>query len=45
MVRLPEDVRQRIMVVAGKSQMAVFIREAIERELHRREREAKRPGA
>jgi predicted DNA-binding protein len=37
-VRLSDDVRQRIEVLAGKNRMAEFIREAIERELKRREK-------
>lgn len=41
-VRLTAEVMQRIEVVAGKNRMAAFIREAIEAELERREREAKR---
>ncbi len=40
MVRLTEDTRQRIEAVAGKNRMAVFIREAIDNELERREAEA-----
>ncbi len=39
MVRLTDDVRQRIEAVAGPNRMAVFIREAIEAELKRRERQ------
>jgi predicted DNA-binding protein len=39
-VRLPEDVRERIRVLVGDSGMAQFIREAVERELKRRERKA-----
>jgi predicted DNA-binding protein len=38
LVRLTEDIRQRIEAVAGPNRMAVFIREAIENELKRRER-------
>lgn len=37
-VRLDADTRARIEAVAGKNQMAAFIRSAIERELSRRER-------
>lgn len=40
MVRLTEDTRQRIEAVAGKNRMAVFIREAIDNELERREAKA-----
>lgn len=42
MVRLTEETRRRIEAVAGQHRMAEFIREAIEAELVRREREAKR---
>lgn len=42
MVRLTEDTRQRIEAVAGKNRMAVFIREAVERELERREKAARK---
>ena len=37
-VRLSEEVRERIRALVGDSGMAQFIREAIERELKRRER-------
>lgn len=37
-VRLPNDALERIEVLVGKNQMAAFIREAVERELKRRER-------
>ena len=37
-VRLPEDFWQRIEALVGKNKMAEFIREAVERELKRRER-------
>lgn len=37
-IRLPKDVRDRISALAGKQGMAAFIREAVERELKRRER-------
>lgn len=37
-IRLPFDMRARIEAVAGENRMAVFIREAIEAELIRRER-------
>lgn len=39
LVRLTADTRSRIEAVAGPNRMAVFIREAIENELKRRERE------
>ncbi len=42
MVRLTEETRQRIEAVAGRNRMAEFIREAIEAELTRREREMRR---
>jgi len=38
MVRLTEDVRQRIEALVGPNQMAAFIREAVEAELRRREK-------
>jgi hypothetical protein len=38
LVRLTKDIRQRIEAVAGPNRMALFIREAIENELKRRER-------
>lgn len=37
-VRLPLEVFDRIEAVAGKNQTAAFIREAVDRELARRER-------
>lgn len=37
MVRLTEDVRSRIEAIVGPNRMAVFIREAVEAELARRE--------
>lgn len=40
-VRLSEEVRERIRALVGDSGMAQFIREAIERELKRRERESR----
>jgi metal-responsive CopG/Arc/MetJ family transcriptional regulator len=45
-VRLPEGVPERIDAVAGKNRRAEFIRDAVERELSRREkrREAFRPS-
>ena len=42
MVRLTVAVRQRIEALVGPNRMAVFIREAVEAELKRREREAER---
>lgn len=42
MVRLTEETRRRIEAVAGRNRMAEFIREAIEAELMRREREMRR---
>jgi predicted DNA-binding protein len=36
-VRLTADIRQRITALVGENRMAVFIREAIEHELARRE--------
>lgn len=36
-VRLTDEQRQRIEAIVGKNRMAVFIREAIEHELERRE--------
>jgi hypothetical protein len=44
-VRLSEDARQRIETLVGPNRMAVFIREAIENELKRRERELTRGQA
>lgn len=37
-VRLPEGVGERIDALCGKNRRAEFIREAVERELSRRER-------
>jgi hypothetical protein len=39
-VRLTEDVRKRIEMLVGPNRMALFIREAVESELKRRERGA-----
>lgn len=39
MVRLTEDTRQRIAALVGDQRMAQFIREAVTKELDRRERE------
>ena len=44
MVRLTEETRQRIEALAGPNRMAEFIRDAIEAELMRRERELRRQG-
>lgn len=41
-VRLPEGTPERIDAVAGKNRRAEFIREAVERELKRREKGAGR---
>jgi len=38
LVRLTDETKQRIEAIAGPNRMAVFIREAIENELKRRER-------
>ena len=38
LVRLSEEVRERIRALVGDSGMAGFIREAVERELTRREK-------
>lgn len=38
-VRLTEAVRQRIIALVGPNQMAAFIREAVEAELDRREKD------
>ncbi len=37
MVRLGEDVRERIEALVGPNRMAAFIRDAVENELRRRE--------
>jgi metal-responsive CopG/Arc/MetJ family transcriptional regulator len=37
-VRLPEEALERIEALVGKNRMAEFIRDAVERELKRRER-------
>lgn len=39
MVRLPPESRERIRALVGEQGMATFIREAVERELKRRERQ------
>lgn len=41
-IRLSKEDRDRIEALVGKRRLAVFIREAIERELERRERAAKK---
>jgi predicted transcriptional regulator len=38
LVRLPDGIAERIDVLAGKNRRAEFIREAVEREIKRRER-------
>ena len=43
-VRPTEETRQRIEVVAGPNRMAEFVREAVEAELARREKEMRRRG-
>jgi hypothetical protein len=40
-VRLSKDALERIEALVGKQKMAEFIREAVERELKRRERKEK----
>ena len=42
MVRLSDEVRQRIKALVGPQRMSAFIREAIEAELARREKKAPR---
>ncbi|WP_339710357.1 YlcI/YnfO family protein [uncultured Sphingosinicella sp.] len=37
-IRLPQEMIQRIETLVGNRQLAQFIREAVERELERRER-------
>lgn len=37
-LRLPEDLLKRVEVASGQNRFAEFVREAIERELERRER-------
>lgn len=39
-IRLPEEVRERIREIVGEKGMAQFIREAVEREMKRREKTA-----
>lgn len=42
LVRLSDEVRERIRALVGDSGMAAFIREAVERELARREKAQQR---
>lgn len=47
-VRLSQEARDRIVALVGKTGMAAFIREAVEAELAKRERNSKKsctPGA
>ncbi|WP_395451202.1 YlcI/YnfO family protein [Aminobacter sp. UC22_36] len=44
LVRLPDDVPERIDAIVGKNKRAEFIREAVERELKRRERDQSDKG-
>lgn len=44
-VRLTEEVRRRIEALVGPNRMAAFIREAINAELERRERDTRLSGA
>jgi metal-responsive CopG/Arc/MetJ family transcriptional regulator len=44
-VRLPQGVPERIDAVVGKNRRAEFIRDAVERELSRREKAAKRSAS
>lgn len=39
LLRMPEDLRSRITAIVGEGQVAAFIREAVENELARREKE------
>jgi len=45
MVRLTEDVRSRIEALVGPNRMAIFIREAVEAELARREAITRNPAS
>lgn len=38
-VRLPEEIREQIRELVGEKGMAQFVREAVERELKRRQRQ------
>jgi hypothetical protein len=42
-VRLTDEVRRRIEALVGPNRMAEFIREAVQRELERREAEPEKP--
>ncbi|CAH1661914.1 hypothetical protein CHELA1G11_12005 [Hyphomicrobiales bacterium] len=44
-IRLTADLRSRIEALVGPKRMAAFIRDAVEKELKRREQEAKPPRA
>lgn len=44
LVRLPDDVRERIVALIGPNKMAAFIREAVEKELVARERDVRLSG-
>lgn len=44
-VRLTDEQRQRIEALVGPNRMAIFIREAIDAELERRERLVRAPSA
>ena len=43
-IRLPEEIRERIREIVGEKGMAQFIREAVERELKRREKGVNKTG-
>lgn len=43
LVRLPDGLAGRIDAIAGKNQRAAFIREAVEREVERREEASAKP--
>lgn len=43
LVRLPDGVPERIDALCGPNRRAEFIRQAVERELKRRERESRKP--
>jgi hypothetical protein len=45
LVRFPRGTLERILAIVGKGNVAVFIREAAERELRRRERATARKPA
>lgn len=44
LVRLPEGAAERIDAIAGTGRRAEFIRDAVEHELRRRERAARKSG-